>query len=77
MADERTLHSQSGAALLYIVTDRQSQMLESQFENSSELALLDQAALDMRKRAPPLPTIPDDMLQEQLELVVPVPYFST
>ena len=68
---------QQGVVLLYLVIDRNGQVLESRIEESSGYRLLDRATLDMLKRASPLPPMPDDLPRERLELVVPVQFSIT
>lgn len=64
-----------GVVYLHFVMDRSGKVLSYQIDKSSGAALLDQAALDMIRRADPLPPIPDDIPDETLDLVVPVEFF--
>ena len=50
-------------------------MITHRLQESSGHRLLDREVEDMIKRAQPLPKMPDDMEQAQLELVVPVQFF--
>lgn len=62
-------------ALLYFVMDRNGRVLEHRLQQSSGHDLLDREVVKMIQRAEPLPTMPDDMHQARLELVVPVQFF--
>lgn len=66
---------QQGTALLYLVMDREGQVLEYRIQESSGYRLLDQEVTAMIERARPLPEMPDEMPGAQLELVVPVEFF--
>lgn len=66
---------QQGTALLYLVMDREGQVLEYRIQESSGHRLLDQEVTAMIERARPLPQMPDEMPGAQLELVVPVEFF--
>ncbi len=66
---------QQGTALLYLVMDREGQVLEYRIQESSGHRLLDQEVTAMIERARPLPGMPDEMPGAQLELVVPVEFF--
>lgn len=66
---------QQGVVLLYLVIDRNGQILDARIQESSGYRSLDKATIDMLDRATPLPPMPDDMHEERLELVVPVQYF--
>ena len=66
---------QQGVVLLYLVIDRDGQVLDARIEESSGYRLLDKATIDMLDRATPLPPMPDDVHDDRLELVVPVQYF--
>ena len=60
--------------MLYFAIDRQGMLIVAQIKGSSGYVPLDQAALDMVDRAAPFPPMPSEMLQSQLELVVPVQF---
>lgn len=69
------LRNQEGTARLYIVVDREGNVLESSIKESSGHRLLDKEVKAMIKRAEPLPKIPDAMRQAKLEITVPVEFF--
>ncbi|MDZ7752786.1 MAG: energy transducer TonB [Gammaproteobacteria bacterium] len=66
---------QEGTALLYFVMDREGHVLNYRIEESSGFGLLDREVERMIERAQPLPRMPEDMQQAQLELKVPVQFF--
>ena len=66
---------QEGVVLLYIEIDRSGQILNHRVQRSSGFRALDDATIDMLKRAKPLPPLPDDMDSERLEIIVPVQFF--
>ena len=63
--------------LLYLVIDRQGNVLGHRVQESSGFGSLDKATTDMLERAQPLPPVPDDVPGERLELIVPVQFFIT
>jgi protein TonB len=68
------LRRQEGTALLRFVMDRDGHVLSYRIEESSGHATLDDAVEEMLERAQPLPTMPPEMTQARLELVVPVTF---
>jgi periplasmic protein TonB len=68
------LRRQEGTALLRFVVDRDGHVLSYRIEESSGHAALDDAVEEMLERAQPLPTMPPEMTQARLELVVPVTF---
>ena len=69
------LRRQEGTALLYFVIDRSGQVLEARLQQTSGHDLLDRAVMAMIERAQPLPSMPDEMRDARLELVVPIEFF--
>lgn len=63
-----------GTVRLYLVVDRQGNVLNVAVADSSGSPILDQAAKDMVKRAEPLPPMSEDMLRTRLEIILPVRY---
>lgn len=61
-----------GTVRLYVVIDRNGQVLSISVARSSGSAVLDQAARDMVRRSEPLPPMSDDMQRTRLEIIVPV-----
>lgn len=61
-----------GAVRLYFVVDRQGRVLEYKILEGSGHPLLDRAVEQMIEDAQPLPAMPDDLLRNRLELIVPV-----
>ena len=66
------LRRQEGTALLRFVMDRQGRVLSYRIERSSGVPALDRAVEEMLARASPLPAMPPETRNAQLELVVPV-----
>lgn len=65
---------EEGEAKLAFVLDRTGNVLESYIVSSSGSARLDRAALEMLKRAQPLPPFPDNLTQSTLKIEVPVSF---
>ncbi|MEM9623284.1 MAG: energy transducer TonB [Pseudomonadota bacterium] len=65
---------QEGVAMLYLLMDRQGQVLEFRVEQSSGYGLLDEEVIAMVERAQPLPALPESMPQATLEIMVPVEF---
>lgn len=65
---------EEGEAKLAFVLDRTGNVLESYIVSSSGSARLDRAALDMLKRAQPLPPFPETLSQSTLKIEVPVSF---
>lgn len=64
-----------GVVHLHFVMDRSGKVLNFRLEQSAGAEILDAAALDMIRRADPLPPLPREMTEQRLELVVPVEFF--
>jgi protein TonB len=64
-----------GTIYLRFTMDRSGNVLAYRIERSSGHGELDDAAGEMIKQAQPLPQLPPEMTQQQLELVVPVQFF--
>jgi protein TonB len=56
------------------MVDRTGYVLSVRLERGSGYGALDEEALDLLERAQPLPSIPDSMADETLEIVVPVEF---
>jgi protein TonB len=65
-----------GVTNLAFQIDRQGHILSARILHSSGSSVLDQEALAMIKRAEPLPTPPDDLLDTQLSFTIPIRYAS-
>ena len=65
---------QQGTVMLYFSMDRQGQVLHYRITEGSGFASLDNAVVDMIEAAQPLPSIPAELNQARLELVVPVQF---
>lgn len=63
-----------GVVSLRFVMDREGQVLDYRIERSSGHRLLDNAVETLIERAQPLPTIPDDIDETSLTLVVPISF---
>jgi protein TonB len=68
------MRREQGVALLRFRMTPAGQVVSFKLERSSGHALLDQETLDLIQRAQPLPSLPDDVPQQQIELVVPLRY---
>ena len=66
---------QEGVVRLFIVVGQDGTVLNARIEQSAGHELLDQAALDMLKRAAPLPPPPDTIPGDRLEIMVPVHFY--
>ncbi|ALP51874.1 hypothetical protein Tel_01255 [Candidatus Tenderia electrophaga] len=66
------LRRQEGTALLYFVIERDGTVIDARIQRSSGHRLLDREVREMLERARPLPPLPAELAQAQLEVVVPV-----
>lgn len=69
------LRREEGVPYVRFIMNRAGSVLSVQLERGSGHALLDGEALALLVRAEPLPAIPGDILDERLELVVPIEFF--
>jgi protein TonB len=65
---------QEGTAILRFVVDREGHVLSRHVEKSTGYGELDREVEAMLERAQPLPPMPAEMTQAQLELVVPIDF---
>lgn len=65
---------QQGVSYVHFMVDRTGYVLSVRLERGSGYGALDEEALDLLERAQPLPSIPDSMADETLEIVVPVEF---
>jgi protein TonB len=65
---------QQGVPYIRFVMDREGRVLSSVLERSSGFVSLDREAVDLPRRAQPLPKPPDDVEGATIELVVPVEF---
>lgn len=71
--DEARRQSMTGETLVRIRIDRQGNIKYWALENSTGYALLDRAAIDMVKRANPVPAVPNDYpAGETFDFLIPV-----
>lgn len=66
---------QQGVPYIRFVVDRSGRVLSSRLERSSGFGILDSEAVNLPRRAQPLPMPPADVSGETIELVVPVEFF--
>ena len=59
---------------LFFSIDRQGRLLESRITQSSGHEGLDKAALDLLKKASPMPALPDTITDNVFEVSVPIRY---
>lgn len=69
------MRRQEGITHLRFTMDRGGKVLAWTIERSSGFQVLDSEVEAMLQRAQPLPALPDDMPEQQLELIVPVQFF--
>lgn len=74
---EAQFRRQQGVPYVRFMMDRQGRVLSSRLERSSGFAVLDREAVELPKRAQPLPKPPEDVEGATIELVVPVEFFVT
>lgn len=63
-----------GGGSLRVRIDRSGRVLERTLDQSTGVALLDQAALDMVRRASPFPKVPGEYVGSSFEFVAPIEY---
>ncbi|MEM7045867.1 MAG: energy transducer TonB, partial [Pseudomonadota bacterium] len=63
-----------GVVSLRFIIDREGRVLDYNIEKSSGHRLLDRAITALIERAQPLPTMPDDIKETNLTLVVPISF---
>lgn len=66
-----------GVPWIRFVIDRSGRVLSVNLERSSGFDSLDKEALRLPRRAEPLPTPPDEVPSQSIELVVPVEFFMS
>ena len=66
---------EQGIPWIRFVMDREGNVLSVRLERSSGSRALDEEAIDLPKRAAPLPKPPDEVTGQTIELVVPVEFF--
>ena len=69
----RKLHEE-GIVVLFITVSRDGTIIESYISKSSGYPKLDNAVLNMLKKASPLPKFPDDMEQSKLSINIPIDF---
>jgi protein TonB len=65
---------EEGTVMLRFRMDRKGHVLSAQIDQKSGHTLLDEEVLALVRRAEPLPAIPAEMSENELELVVPVKF---
>ena len=70
--EEAHKKKQEGTVLLAFVLARDGTVLEARIERSSGFPLIDQATLDMMRRASPVPPVPATYTGERLAIAMPV-----
>lgn len=69
------IRKEQGTALLRFVVDRNGRVLTHQIDQSSGHGDLDHEVEEMLNRAQPLPVMPPEMTQAQIEIVVPIKFY--
>jgi protein TonB len=72
---EASFRHEQGVPYIRFVMDRTGKVLSSRLERSSGIRSLDNEAIDLPKRAQPLPSPPEEVKGDTIELVVPVEFF--
>lgn len=70
--DEAHKKKQEGTVLVAFVLARDGTVLEARIERSSGFPLIDQATIDMMRRASPVPPVPASYTGERLAIAMPV-----
>jgi protein TonB len=70
--EEAHKKKQEGSVLVGFVLARDGTVLEAHIERSSGFLLIDQAAIDMMRRASPVPPVPPSYTGERLAIAMPV-----
>lgn len=65
---------EQGTVMLQFSINKRGDVIAANIAESSGHLLLDEAALQMLRKASPLPSIPDSLAQQQLEITIPVEY---
>lgn len=65
---------EQGVVQLFFVITRDGKIRESRIDASSGYQRLDRAVMQMLEKAQPLPAFPEEMLQQQLEVKVPIAF---
>jgi len=69
---EAEAHKMTGIVTVVFMLDRRGQVLSSRVMHSSGSAVLDEEAVDLLRRAAPLPTPPQDVPPEGIHLSIPI-----
>jgi len=69
--------NEQGTPVLHFVVARDGSVSQASIRTSSGFQRLDDAVLDMLKRASPLPEFTDDMTEQQLSITIPVEFKLT
>ncbi len=69
------LRRQEGVPLVRFTMSREGRVLQHSLERGSGHRMLDDEALALLERAQPLPSLPDEMAADTLEVVVPIEFF--
>jgi protein TonB len=69
------LRRQQGVPQVRFVIDRQGRVIRAALARASGHALLDEEALALLERAQPLPSLPPEMPEHEMEIIVPIEFF--
>ncbi|MGB7387582.1 MAG: energy transducer TonB [Pseudomonas neustonica] len=69
--------NEQGTPVLFFVVARDGSVTQASIRTSSGFQRLDDAVLDMLKRATPLPAFTDEMTEQQLTITIPVEFKLT
>jgi len=65
---------QQGTVTVNFTIDRAGRLLAARVETSSGNSVLDNAALDLLRKASPMPRLPEGMVEERLVVTLPIEY---
>ena len=71
---EAKQQKQEGTVMVRFTINRAGEISSASIKRSAGYALLDQAALDLLKKASPVPAMPDSISKDSLNIAIPIEY---